>query len=74
MSYAERIARATGRIIAYIVVVCKFEGKRPKRRREDDIETYPEEIICDGVGSIHLAQDGDQWWGFVNVVIKDCGL
>jgi len=68
------IARATVRVIAYIVLVCRFEGKRPKRRREDDIETDPEEIICDGVESIHLAQDGNQWWGLVNVVKKNCGL
>jgi hypothetical protein len=72
MSHAGRIARTTGRIIAYIVVVCKFERKRPKRRWEDYIKTDPKEIICEGAESILLAQDGDQWWGLVNVVIKDC--
>jgi hypothetical protein len=74
MSYAGLIARTTGRIIAYIFVVCKFERQRPKRRWEDDIKTDPKETICEGVEAIHLAQDGDQWWGLVNVVIKDCGL
>jgi hypothetical protein len=62
------------RIIANIAVVCTFEGDRHKRRCEDDIKTDPKEIICEGVESFHLAQDGNQWWGLVSVVIKDCGL
>jgi hypothetical protein len=51
-----------------------MKKKRPKHSWKDDIKTDPKEIICEGVESIHLAQDGDQWWGLVNVVIKDCGL
>lgn len=63
MNYAGPIARTTETIMEYTVVVCKFERKRLKRRWEDDIKTDPKEIIRESVESIHLGQDGDQWWG-----------
>jgi hypothetical protein len=28
------------------------------------------EIMLEGVDWIHLTQDRDQWWGFVNIVMN----
>ena len=45
------------------LVVFKPEGKRPLERRrfrwQSDIKTDPKETLCEGVESIHQAQDTD---------------
>jgi hypothetical protein len=55
-------------------VVGKPEGKRslgrPKCKKEDDIKMDFREIGCEGVGWIHLAQERNRWWTFVNTVLN----
>jgi hypothetical protein len=57
---------------AYAILVGKSEEKRPsrrpRRRWEDNIRIDLREIGWEGVDWIHLAQDRDKWWAFVNTV------
>jgi hypothetical protein len=52
----------------------KPEGKRPlgrpRRRWVDNIKMDHREMIWDGMDSIDLAQDRDQWSALVNTVIN----
>ena len=54
----------------YRVLVGKPEGKRPlgrpRRRWEDNIKMYLQEVGCGGVDWIELAQDRDWWRALVN--------
>jgi hypothetical protein len=54
--------------------VGKPEGKRPlgrpRRRWEDNIKMDLQEVGCEGMDWIDLAQDRDRWRALVNVVIK----
>jgi hypothetical protein len=43
---------------------------KPSRGWEDNIRTNLREILWEGVGWIHLDQDGDQWRDLVNTVMK----
>jgi hypothetical protein len=58
----------------YRVLVGKPEGKRPlgrpRRRWEDGIRMDLEEIGCEGVEWIQLAQDRDRWRAVVNAVMN----
>jgi hypothetical protein len=59
---------------AYKDLVGKLEGKRllgrRRRRWEDNIRMDLTEIGWEGLGWIHLAQDGDQWRTLVNTVMN----
>jgi hypothetical protein len=59
---------------AYRILVGKPEGKitlgRPRRRWVDNIKIDQREIGWDGMDSIDLAQDGDQWRALVNTVMN----
>jgi len=50
------------------------EGKkpleRPRRRREDNIKMYLQEVRCKGMDWTDLAQDRDIWRTLVNAVMK----
>jgi hypothetical protein len=50
------------------------EGKRPLGRSrckwEDNIKMDLREIWLEDVDWIHLSQDRDLWWTFVNIVVK----
>jgi len=50
------------------------EGKRPlirpRHRMEDIIRMHLRETGWEGVERMHLAQDRDPWWGFVNTVMN----
>ena len=52
----------------------KPEGKRPlwrpRRRWEDDIEMDLQEVGCEGVDWIQLAQDRDRWRALVTAVMN----
>ena len=52
----------------------KSEGKRPlgrlRRRWEDNIKTYLQEVGCGGMDWIDLAQDRDRWRALVNLVVN----
>ena len=58
----------------YRVLVGKPEGKRPlgrpRRRWEDNIKMDLQEVGCEGVDWIELAQDRDRWRTLVNAVMK----
>jgi hypothetical protein len=58
----------------YRVLVVKPEGKRPlgrpKRRRDDNIKMYLQDVGCRGMDWIDLAQDRDRWRELVNAVMN----
>jgi hypothetical protein len=58
----------------YKVLVGKVEGKRPlgkpRRRWEDNIKIYFQEVGCWGMEWIGLAQDRDRWRVLVNAVMN----
>jgi hypothetical protein len=43
---------------------------RPRRRRENNIRMDFREIGWGGVDWLHMAQDKDQWWVLVNMVLN----
>jgi hypothetical protein len=55
-------------------LVGKPEGERPvggaRRRWEDNIKVDLGDIEIDGANWIRLAQDGVQWWDFVNTLMN----
>jgi hypothetical protein len=59
---------------AYYIVNGTPGGKRslgrPRRKWEENIRMDLREIGREGVDWIHLAQDRDQWWAVVNMVIN----
>jgi hypothetical protein len=59
---------------AYRILVGRPEGRRllgrPRRRWEDNIKVYLQEVGCGRMDWIELAQDRDRWWAFVNAVMN----
>ena len=59
---------------AYRVLVGKPEGKRPlerqRRRCEENIKMDLREVGCDPEEWIDLAEDRDQWRGYVRAVMN----
>ena len=57
----------------YRVLVGKLEGNRPlgrpRRGWEDNIKMDLQEVGCEGMDRIDLAQDGDRWRALVNEVM-----
>jgi len=41
----------------------------PRHRWEDNINDL-QEVGCEGMDWIELAQDRDRWWALVNIVMK----
>ena len=58
----------------YRALVGKPEGKRtagrPRPRWENYIKMDLQEMGCEGMDWIELAQDRDRWWELVNVAMK----
>ena len=58
----------------YRVLMGKSEGKRPlgklRRRWEDNIKMYLQEVGCGGMDWIELFRDKDRWWTLWNVVMN----
>jgi hypothetical protein len=56
------------------VLVGKPEGKRPlgrpRRRWEDNIKMDLQEVGCEGMDWIELAQNRDRWRALVNAVMN----
>jgi hypothetical protein len=59
---------------AYRVLVVKPEVNSPlgipRRRWEDNIKMYLQEVGCGGMHCIKLAQDRDRWRALVNAVMN----
>jgi hypothetical protein len=43
---------------------------RPRHRWEDNIKTDLQEVGCESMDWIELAQDRDRWWELVNAVMN----
>jgi hypothetical protein len=58
----------------YMVLVGKYEGKRPlgrsRHRWEDNIKMGLQEVGCGGMDWIELDQDRDRWRALLNVVMN----
>jgi len=58
----------------YRVLVGKPEGKRPlgrtRHRWEDNIKVDIQEVGCEGMDWLDLAEDRDRWRALVNVVMN----
>jgi hypothetical protein len=56
----------------YRVWVRKLEGKktlgRPRSRWENNIKMNLQEVGCEVIDWIKLAQDRERWWALVNAV------
>ena len=59
---------------AYRILVVKPEERRPlgrrRRRWEGNIKMDIQEVGCEVVDWIDLAQDKDMWWALVNAVMN----
>jgi len=70
MRWAGHVARIGEIRGVYRVLVGKPEGKRPlgkpRRRWEDNIKMDLQEVGCEGMDWIELAQDRDRWRVLVN--------
>jgi len=60
--------------VAVVILVGKPEGKsplgRPRRRWEDSIKLDLQEVVCEGMDWIELAQDRDRWRALVTAVMN----
>jgi hypothetical protein len=63
-----------GRRNVYKILVLKPEGKTPfgtsRRRWEDNIKMDLQEVRCEGMDWIELAQDRESWHVLVNAVMS----
>ena len=60
--------------VVYRVLVGKPEGKRPhgrpRRRGEDNIKMDLQEVGCECMDWIDVAQGRERWWALVNAVMN----
>jgi hypothetical protein len=71
---AGQVARMGERRGVHRVLVGKPDGKRPlgkpRRRWEDNIKMVLQELGCESIDWIDLAQDRDRWRALVNAVMN----
>jgi len=68
--WAGHVARMEDRRGVYRLLVGKPEGKRPRRRWEDNIKMDLQEAGCGGMEWIELAQGRDRWRELVSAVMN----
>jgi hypothetical protein len=59
-----------GRVEVYIGFWWGHLRERARRRWEDNIKMYLQEVGCEGMDWIDLAQDRDRWRAPVNAVMN----
>jgi len=68
------VARMGGRKRVYRVLVWKHKGKRPierpRRGREDNIKIHIQEVRCEAMDWMELAQDTDRCLALENAVMN----
>jgi len=74
MRWAGHVARMGERRGVYRVLVGKLKGKGPlgraSHRWEDNIKMNLQEVGCEGMDWIEVAQDRDRWRALVNAVMN----
>ena len=74
MRWAGHVARIGEGRGLYRILVEKPEGKRPlgrtRRRWEDNIKMDLQEVGCESMDWIEVAQDRDRWWALLNAVMN----
>jgi hypothetical protein len=74
MRSAGHVARMEDRKGVFRVLVGKPEGKRPLRRPrrkwDDNIEIDLQEVGCESMDWMKVAQERDRWWALVNAVMN----
>jgi hypothetical protein len=70
MRWAGHIAQMEAKMNAYRILVRNPEGRRPRRRWEDNIKIDLGEMGWRGMDWIDLDRDRDQWRAVVNTVLN----
>jgi len=74
MRYAGHVARVGERRGVYRVWVGIYESKRPlgrpRRKWQDNIKMDLQEVECEGMDWIELAQDRDRWRALMYAVMN----